>query len=217
MIEVRSLIASTAPQRSWSLAGRIRSRSRRSQTSAAMRDSLAAVHADLLLAAGEVGAAETVLSHADHPDATDVVAAAARAALARGDNAHAVVLSSRLINRTELGARVLSGAFLVRAIALPLALVPRAPLEELPGTGESSCGNGSSSSPIPSRAHASAHDCPLEISPFSANSSTPPAFETSLINSMSHPTPSRYKCGRPQTRGREPLRRTRHRCRVSED
>jgi hypothetical protein len=182
-----------------------------------MRDSLAAVHADLLLAAGEVGAAETVLSHADHPDATDVVAAAARAALARGDNAHAVVLSSRLINRTELGARVLSGAFLVRAIALPLALVPRAPLEELPGTGESSCGNGSSSSPIPSRAHASAHDCPLEISPFSANSSTPPAFETSLINSMSHPTPSRYKCGRPQTRGREPLRRTRHRCRVSED
>ncbi len=164
MVEVRSLIAlidGSAAVTAWSLAGKIRARSRRSQTSAAMRDSLAAVHADLLLAAGEVGAAETVLSHADHPDAPDVVAAAARTALARGDDARAVVLSSRLINRTELGPRVLSGAFLVRAIALsrsanvdegrlalehalrildahglalPLALVPRAPLEELPGT-----------------------------------------------------------------------------------
>ncbi|WP_157802338.1 LuxR C-terminal-related transcriptional regulator [Diaminobutyricimonas aerilata] len=153
-----SLVDGGAAAAAAALPARIRKRSRRSQTSAVMRDLLAATQADLLLAGGESGAAERALGHADHRDGVTVVLAAARTALARGDDARAISLTERLVGADGASPRTLASLLLVRAVArersgrageallaleqaldvlethdlrVPLALVPRARLKSL--------------------------------------------------------------------------------------
>ena len=140
------------------LPDRIRHRSRRAGTSAAMRAMLTATHTELLLAAGELRSAERVLRRSDYADSPVVLLSAARVALAADDDGRALTLSSRLLGPAGSSPRLASGSLLVRAVAhhrsgrqteaavaltqavgilhaeglhTPLALLPRRPLLEL--------------------------------------------------------------------------------------
>ena len=161
ILHVRSLIALAVNSSSAAAAmlpDQITVRSKRTSTSAWMRALMASTHSDLLLAAGEIGAATRATAQLDDHTSPAAATATARAALAGGDYARAIAVTNRLIGREGASPRTLADALLVRAVSrhqsghpeegaislrqaigvldqfglrMPLALVPRESLVEL--------------------------------------------------------------------------------------
>jgi len=161
ILHVRALIAlaenSSAPAAAM-LPDQIRVRSKRTSTSSWMKALMASTHSDLLLAAGEIGAATRATAQLDDAQSPAAASAAARAALAAGDYSRAISVTNRLIGHAGASPRTLADALLVRAVSrhqsgltaeaaislrqaigvldqyglrMPLALVPRESLVEL--------------------------------------------------------------------------------------
>lgn len=161
ILHVRALIALAENLPSAAAAmlpDQIRVRSKRTSTSAWMKALMASTHSDLLLAAGEMGAATLATAQLDDATSPSAATAAARAALASGDYARAIALTNRLIGHKGASPRTLADALLVRTVSrhqsghpedaaislrqaigvldqyglrMPLALVPRDSLVEL--------------------------------------------------------------------------------------
>lgn len=161
ILHVRALIAlaeNASAAAAAMLPDQIRVRSKRTSTSSWMKALMASTHSDLLLAAGETGAATRATAQLDDAQSPAAASAAARAALAGGDYTRAIAVTNRLIGHAGASPRTLADALLVRAVSrhqsglteeaaislrqaigvldqyglrMPLALVPRESLVEL--------------------------------------------------------------------------------------